>query len=221
MVRGVGICENEVLRAAAPAFFLVDDRLAQFDAFAADVNVARPFDQGADVAVALAAEGTIGVAIAAGVAGRLSPPCPSARVFRRHAVSLFRLPAGLAGGASVGRDCLRMAVAGQPLRCERGSGREDCRGKVAARSRRKVCLETGSDRFSFSEFYGAAQSSARTIRRQFTRNKHRRAAGRCRRAVVSGRRPDRARLVSRPRERVRPAGPWIFAVLRRGSRGDV
>ena len=53
------------LGAAAPAFLLVDDRLAQLDAFATDVNVARSFDQRPDVAVTLAAKRAISVALAA------------------------------------------------------------------------------------------------------------------------------------------------------------
>src|SRR5205807_915045 len=55
---------------AAAFAFLVDDRLAQFDAFAADVDVAGAFDERADVAVAFAAEGAKGVAIASGAAAR-------------------------------------------------------------------------------------------------------------------------------------------------------
>ena len=69
------------------ASFLVEDRLAQLDALAADVDVARPFDQRADVAIALAAERTEGVAVAAGAAGRLAARPSRARVFGRHAVS--------------------------------------------------------------------------------------------------------------------------------------
>ena len=83
---------EQALGAAAPAFFLVDDRLAQLDAFAADVDVARALDEGADVAVTFAAEGTIGVAVAARAAGRLASSSASARVFRRHAVSFFSNP---------------------------------------------------------------------------------------------------------------------------------
>ena len=62
-------------RAAAAALFLVDDGLAQLDALAADVHVVRPLDEGADVAVALAAKRAVGVAIAAGAARR-PPPAP-------------------------------------------------------------------------------------------------------------------------------------------------
>ena len=60
---------DERLGDAAAAFLLVDDRLAQLDALAADVDVAGPFDERADVAVALAAERTVGVAVPAGAAG--------------------------------------------------------------------------------------------------------------------------------------------------------
>jgi hypothetical protein len=47
-------------RAAALAF-LIEDRLAELDALAADVDVARSFDERADVAIALATERTEGV----------------------------------------------------------------------------------------------------------------------------------------------------------------
>ena len=59
--RGVGISREELLARAAAALFLVEDRLAEVDALAADVDVAGPFDQRADVAIALAAERTEGV----------------------------------------------------------------------------------------------------------------------------------------------------------------
>ena len=62
--RGVGILVNSCLRVAAAASFLVEDRLAEVDALAADVDVAGPFDQRADVAIALAAERTVGVLLA-------------------------------------------------------------------------------------------------------------------------------------------------------------
>src|SRR5262249_32742810 len=73
--------------AAAAAFFLIDDRLAQLDALATNVHVARPFDEGTDVAVTVAAKRTVGVAIAARAAGGPPSACPRARVFGRHAVS--------------------------------------------------------------------------------------------------------------------------------------
>src|SRR5262249_38058884 len=75
---------DERLGRAAAALFLVDDRLAQLDAFAADVDVVRPLDERADVPVAFAAKRTVGVAVAAGVAGRAAP---AVGVFRGHAVS--------------------------------------------------------------------------------------------------------------------------------------
>src|SRR5262249_54943337 len=56
------------------------------DALAADVDVAGSLDQGADVAVALAAEGTVGVAVTSGIAGRSL--ATRAGVFGRHAISL-------------------------------------------------------------------------------------------------------------------------------------
>jgi hypothetical protein len=61
---------------------LVDDRLAQLDAFAADVNVAWAFHQGADVAVRLTAKRAEGIAVAArGAGGGLRPPVPPPVVF--------------------------------------------------------------------------------------------------------------------------------------------
>ena len=54
-------CGEELLGRAAAAPLLVEDRLAQLDALAADVNVAGSFDQRADVAIALATERTEGV----------------------------------------------------------------------------------------------------------------------------------------------------------------
>src|SRR5262249_15126865 len=41
------------------AFLLIDDRLAELDAFAADEYVARSFDQWTDVAIAFAAKGAV------------------------------------------------------------------------------------------------------------------------------------------------------------------
>src|SRR5262249_14999596 len=52
---------EEGLGPAAPALLLVDDGLAQLDALAADVDVAGPLDQRADLPVALAAERAVGV----------------------------------------------------------------------------------------------------------------------------------------------------------------
>ena len=59
--RGVGILLNSGLLVPAAAPLLLEDRLAEVDALAADVNVAGPFDQRADVAIALATERTKGV----------------------------------------------------------------------------------------------------------------------------------------------------------------
>ena len=52
---GVDFAE-ELLAGAASSSFLFEDRLAQLDAFSANVDVARPFDQRPDIAVALAAK---------------------------------------------------------------------------------------------------------------------------------------------------------------------
>ena len=60
LARRGNLGEERLARAAAAAL-LVEDRLAKLDAFAADVDIARPFDQRADVAIALATERTKGV----------------------------------------------------------------------------------------------------------------------------------------------------------------
>ena len=67
LARGRDVGEEGLGDPPAPSL-LVEDRLAELDAFAADVDVAGAFDQRADVAVALAAEGAIGVLL--GAAGR-------------------------------------------------------------------------------------------------------------------------------------------------------
>ena len=56
---------EERLGNAAPLPLLVEDLLAKLDAIAADVNVARAFHQGADIAIALAAERAKGVLLGA------------------------------------------------------------------------------------------------------------------------------------------------------------
>ena len=65
------------LAGAAAAAFLLEDRLAQVDALAADVDVARPFDQRSDVAVALATEGTEGVLLGGSAAAASGVEVPS------------------------------------------------------------------------------------------------------------------------------------------------
>src|SRR5205085_5853023 len=69
---GRGNAGEERLSGAAAALFLFQDRLAQVDTLAADVNVAGPFDERANVAVALATERTEGVLL--GSAGAASAP---------------------------------------------------------------------------------------------------------------------------------------------------
>ena len=49
--------------AAASASFLFEDRLAQFDALAADVRVPGTFDQRTDVSVVLAAKRAVRIAV--------------------------------------------------------------------------------------------------------------------------------------------------------------
>jgi len=78
---------KQALGAAPTTFFLVDNRLAQLDAFAADVYVARPFDERTDVPIALATEGAISIAIPSRVARGSAASSPGARFFRRHAFS--------------------------------------------------------------------------------------------------------------------------------------
>src|SRR5262244_2358393 len=55
LARGRDVGEEGLGHASAAAL-LVEDRLTELDALAADVDIAGPFDEGADVAVALAAE---------------------------------------------------------------------------------------------------------------------------------------------------------------------
>ena len=64
LARGRDVGE-ERLGDAPPPPLLVEDRLAELDAIAADVDVARSFHQRADVAVALAAERAIGILLGA------------------------------------------------------------------------------------------------------------------------------------------------------------
>jgi len=53
--------EERLAPGAAAAPLLIENGLAQIDALAADIDVARPFDQRSYVAIALSAEGTEGV----------------------------------------------------------------------------------------------------------------------------------------------------------------
>jgi len=66
---GRGDIGDGVFGNAAPAFFLVDDRLAQLDALTTDVHVAGALDEGADISIAFATERTKSIAVATGVAG--------------------------------------------------------------------------------------------------------------------------------------------------------
>src|SRR5262249_21643372 len=80
---------DDALGHAAAALLLIDDRLAQLDALAADVNVAGPFDERADVAVTFAAKGTKRIPVATGIPGWAARAITRAGVFRRHAISLL------------------------------------------------------------------------------------------------------------------------------------
>src|SRR5262249_25641054 len=93
-----GDMREERLGDAAATFFLVDDRLAQLDALAADVDVAGAFDERTDVPVTLPAEGTVGIAVPASVASRPASAAPKSGVFMGHALSLDA--AGLCGKIS-------------------------------------------------------------------------------------------------------------------------
>ena len=91
--RGVGMRLKSGLVRAAAALLLLEDRLAQVDALAADVNVARPFDERADVAVALATERTEGVFLRG--AGATTP---SAQILSCGHGHSFRFPRRLLRG---------------------------------------------------------------------------------------------------------------------------
>ena len=164
MVRGDGNVGEEGLGAAAAPLLLVDDRLAQLDALAADIHVAGPLDEGADVAVALPAEGTVGVAVAAGVpGGRACPPSrhPSLSSACGLLYSRPRLVPRL--GAMVGGPRF---IIGQPIADQSGPwGDEHGVGWGAPGSVEVVA----SQRFVRSRFgfYGAAERSARTFAASF------------------------------------------------------
>ena len=53
---GRGNAIEQLFARSPPASFLFQNRLAELDAFAADVNVAGSFDQRSDVAITFAAE---------------------------------------------------------------------------------------------------------------------------------------------------------------------
>ena len=98
---------GEQLLARAAAFaLLVENRLAQLDTLAADVDVARSFDQRTDVAIALATERTKRVLLgrpAASSSGHVSPSW--------HGNLLCDFPVGRVG-ASPSRSVTRIRVPG-------------------------------------------------------------------------------------------------------------
>jgi hypothetical protein len=53
-----GNLRKELFAGSAPASFLFEDRLAELDAFAADIDIAGPFDQGSYIAIALSTKRT-------------------------------------------------------------------------------------------------------------------------------------------------------------------
>ena len=140
---------NSALEHAAAPLLLVDDRLAQLDALAADVDVARALDEGADVAVAFAAEGTVGVAVAAGIPGRplpaaararsLSSPCdllecgrPNSRRFDSKGYFKTRQAQSIAGSAR-GAVTARRTVVFRPFNLDHRRRRSDVRGCLLRR----------------------------------------------------------------------------------------
>ena len=100
-----GNAREELLGSAAATTFLIENRLAQLDALAADVNVARSFDQRADIAIALATERTEGVFLGRAAAAAV-PPVRRPRLISRPlgmpAPFEFTLPSAKAGGQSRG-----------------------------------------------------------------------------------------------------------------------
>ena len=52
---------KELLARTTTAFFLIQNRLAQFNALTADVDIARSFNQWPHIPVAFATEGTEGI----------------------------------------------------------------------------------------------------------------------------------------------------------------
>jgi hypothetical protein len=60
---GRGNPRKKLLAGTSAAFLLVEDRLAKLDALAADVHIARPFDERPDIAITLAAKRTECVAL--------------------------------------------------------------------------------------------------------------------------------------------------------------
>src|SRR5687767_14730589 len=77
---------EERLGCAAAALLLLQDRLAQVNTLAADVNISGPLDERTYVAVALAAERAKGVLL------RGAGPTPSAQILSCGHDHSFRLP---------------------------------------------------------------------------------------------------------------------------------
>jgi hypothetical protein len=74
---GRGDLGEERFAGPAAALFLFEDRLAQIDALAADVNVAGSFHQRADIAITLAAERTEGIFLGSATTTASSVEIPS------------------------------------------------------------------------------------------------------------------------------------------------
>jgi hypothetical protein len=72
---------EQLLAGSSAAAFLVEDRLAKIDALAADINVARSFDQRSDIAIALATERTKSVFLGGSAAAASGCEVTSCRHF--------------------------------------------------------------------------------------------------------------------------------------------
>ncbi len=75
-----GNARKKLLARAASFTFLIENRLAKLDALAADVNVARSFDQWSDVSITLATERTECVLFGSAAAACCAADIPA----RRH-----------------------------------------------------------------------------------------------------------------------------------------
>src|SRR5437016_7557624 len=90
-----GNVREQRFRGAAAAFFLINDGLAELDALAADVHFAGPLDEGSNIAEALLAKRTVGVAIPPrGSIGSLTGPARTG-ILVAHAFVLVCVHPGL------------------------------------------------------------------------------------------------------------------------------
>src|SRR5947207_14355531 len=101
-----GNAVEERLGRAAAALFLFQDRLAQVDTLAADIDVARPLDERADVAVALATERAEGVLLRG--AGATTPSTRILSCGHGHSL-VFRVGRRIGYGEIRSRSCSKAA----------------------------------------------------------------------------------------------------------------